>query len=335
MAIEQWIVDGPRVIDVQTVRSVRARLAGGAISVLAHSEPSTRIEVSSITGRDLKIAIDGDQLLIDHPQLSWTDVQTSAKTIWNQPSVVVSVLVPAGVDVDVLGVSSEVLVAGINGRIDINTVGGEQFLDATRGELHLNSIGGEISVRGHAGKAVVKTASGDVTATGPLVSFDGSTVSGATIVDVTSGSPSLVANKSVSGSTTVRLPGGTQPSYQVSTVGSSVQLDGLHLEPLRGTTYRSEPKDGEVTDVRISTVTGRVSVMLSARTPRAGDAPADFDERIDARLVTCPVPDDEPTIDETTPHQETAGADAEPGGSIEVDASSEPETDTTKPGGTE
>lgn len=335
MAIEQWIVDGPRVIDVQTVRSVRARLAGGAISVLAHNEPSTRIEVSGLTGRDLKIAIDGDQLLIDHPQLSWTDVQTSAKTIWNQPTAVISVLVPTGVDVDVLGVSSEVLVAGINGRIDINTVGGEQFLDATRGELHLNSIGGEISVRGHAGKAVVKTASGDVTATGPLVSFDGSTVSGATIVDVTSGSPSLIANKSVSGATTVRLPGDTNPSYQVSTVGSSVQLDGLHLEPLRGTTYRSEPREGEVTDVRISTVTGRVSVMLSARTPRAGEAPADFDDRIDSRLVTCPVPDVDTATAESGLNHSTSGADSEPGGSIEVDASSETESDTTKPGGTE
>ncbi|MBS3180449.1 MULTISPECIES: hypothetical protein [unclassified Pseudoclavibacter] len=338
MAIEQWIVDGPRVIDVQTVRSVRARLAGGAISVLAHDEPSTRIEVSAITGRDLKIAIDGDQLLIDHPQLSWTDVQTSAKTIWNQPTVVVSVLVPAGVDVDILGVSSEVLVAGIDGRIDVNTVGGEQFLDATQGELHLNSIGGEISVRGHAGKAVVKTASGDVTATGPIVSFDGSTVSGATIVDVTSGSPTLVANRSVSGATTVRLPSGTHPSYQVSTVGSSVQLDGLHLEPLRGTTYRSEPVEGEVTDVRISTVTGRVSVMLSARTPRAGDTPADFDERIDARIAPATEDDHASTPAAGTAKPDTAGADAEPGGNIEVDASADADTDTasdaTKPGGT-
>ncbi|PPG00993.1 hypothetical protein C5E06_18170 [Pseudoclavibacter sp. RFBI5] len=156
------------------------------------------------------------------------------------------------------------------------------------------------------------------------MSFDGSTVSGATIVDVTSGAPSLIANRSVSGATTVRLPGGTHPSYQVSTVGSSVQLDGLHLEPLRGTTYRSEPTEGAVTDVRISTVTGRVSVLLSARTPRAGDAPADFDERIDARIATSPVPDGVPAGD----------GDREAAAPASENAGDEPENDTTQPGGT-
>ena len=51
-----------RVVIVKTVRAVRANLLGGSLNLIASEGPGARVEVTSVTGRDLKIAIDGDTL---------------------------------------------------------------------------------------------------------------------------------------------------------------------------------------------------------------------------------------------------------------------------------
>ena len=67
MAIEQWLIDSPKTIDLELVRHVRVSLMAGSLDVIAHDEPGCRVEVSAVEGRDLKVAIEGDTLLIDHP----------------------------------------------------------------------------------------------------------------------------------------------------------------------------------------------------------------------------------------------------------------------------
>ena len=61
MAIEKWIVTGPKVIDLELVRSVKISLIGGKIDMIAHDEPGARVEVHSVSGKDLKVSIDGDR----------------------------------------------------------------------------------------------------------------------------------------------------------------------------------------------------------------------------------------------------------------------------------
>ncbi|MDJ1371376.1 DUF4097 family beta strand repeat-containing protein [Gulosibacter molinativorax] len=265
MAIEQWHVDTPKTIDLELVRHVRVNMMGGSVNVMTHDLPSTRVEVSSLTGRDMKIAIDGDNLIIDHPQLGWGSLGESARTLVDPPKATVSILVPKSVSVNVKATSADVLVTGIDGDISITTIGGEHFMDSTSGKLHLTSAGGELSVRGHAGAVEARTATGDVTVTGKITSFDGNTISGSTVIDLASedASPASISNASVSGATTVRLPENTNASYQFATVATKVQVGELIVDPQYGKVARYEaPIPGEpITDIRLSTVAGRITVI--------------------------------------------------------------------------
>ena len=73
MSYEKWIIHPgeTRVIDIETVRSLKVGLVGGQIDVVAHDEPGARIEVHGVTIKDLRIEVTGDAVEIDHPQLRW------------------------------------------------------------------------------------------------------------------------------------------------------------------------------------------------------------------------------------------------------------------------
>lgn len=184
VAREQWHVDTPKTIDLEVVRHVRVNMMGGSCNIMSHDLPSTRVEVSSLTGRDMKIAIDGDTLIIDHPQFGWGSLGESARTLVDPPKATVSILVPKNASVNAKATSADILVTGIDGDISITTIAGEHFMDGTSGKLHLTSAGGELSVRGHRGSVETRTATGDVTVTGPITSFDGNTISGSTVIDI-------------------------------------------------------------------------------------------------------------------------------------------------------
>lgn len=265
VAREQWHVDTPKTIDLEVVRHVRVNMMGGSCNIMSHDLPSTRVEVSSLTGRDMKIAIDGDTLIIDHPQFGWGSLGESARTLVDPPKATVSILVPKNASVNAKATSADILVTGIDGDISITTIAGEHFMDGTSGKLHLTSAGGELSVRGHRGSVETRTATGDVTVTGPITSFDGNTISGSTVIDIAGEDvpPTKIDNASVSGPTTVRLPANTNASYQLITVAAKAQLGETIVEPLYGKQNRQEaPIPGApITEVRLNSVAGRITVI--------------------------------------------------------------------------
>lgn len=259
--MEQWLINTPKTIDLEVVRHVRANLMQGSLDVIAHDEPGCRVEVSTVEGRDLKVSLDGDTLLIDHPQLGWHDLGTSARALFDNPKARVSVLVPANVDVNIKATSANVLAVGIEGDVSITTVGGEHFCDGTSGKLTLTSVTGELSVRDHSGAVDAKTAAGDVTATGNITEFNGNTVSGSTVVDVAAGTPNRIANVSVSGATTVRLPAHVDPVVEVSTVTAKAQVGTRLIDALYGRTERIGTASEGSSTIKLSTVAGRLVVI--------------------------------------------------------------------------
>ena len=270
MAMEKWIVDGPKTIDLEVVRHLRVALLGGALDVIAHDEPVTRVEVSALTGRDLVVSIDGDTLTIDHPQLEWVRFPETARTLVDKPSATVSVLVPKRVDVQAKAADADVLVVGVDGEVSITTASGRHFVDGTEGHVALTAAAGSLSVRGHRGSVSAVTATGDATLSGEFDVVTTTTVSGETIVDARGEAPRRVAMNSVSGAITLRLPETAHPQYRVTTVSSRAQVEGRPVEPLFGGTYRGEDedptpadsRDGDTaTTVRIGTVTGRTVVV--------------------------------------------------------------------------
>lgn len=320
MALEQWLVDGQKTIDIERVRRVKASLVGGSIAVLAHAEPQARVEVSSTSVRNLKVAIDGDTLIIDHPQLDLAEAPEGAKTLWKGPKAEVSVLVPANCDIDIKAATAEVVVVGISGDVKVVTAGGEQFVDGGAGSLSLSSVDAEISVREHRGAVSTKTVAGDVTVSGEITRFSGNTVTGATVLDITGGQPDKIGNRSVSGATTIRIPADVTPKYRIGTLTAAAHLEGETVQPTPGQSYASPIGDYErdVTEISLHTVAGRITVVrtgdgdrdrppaaLEANAGGAPDAPGtsggsgaatktfrrivkpDFDSRIDERVASA------------------------------------------------
>src|SRR5688572_31175892 len=166
MAQEKWLVDGPKTIDVEGVRSLKVGLINGQVDIIGHDEPGARIEVHSVRGRDLLVSIDGDTLEVDHPQLRWDNFIEVFGTFDGKASADVSIMVPREVALKFGVVNSSGLITGLSGDASVSSVNGDVIVDGLTGRLQLNTVTGEFGVRNHTGQIAAKTVSGDIHAAG-------------------------------------------------------------------------------------------------------------------------------------------------------------------------
>lgn len=265
MADEEWLVDGPKTIDLAGIDRLKVGLIGGQIDVVAHDEPETRVEVHSVSGRNLRIAVTGGRLEIDHPQLRWDNWLETMRGFTASARADVSVLVPRRVAIKLGVVSASALVSGIEGDATLSTVSGDLVADSLSGELQVNAVSGESAVRDHAGRVSVHTVSGDVTASGELSSFTCDGVSADVFLDIT-GSTDYVSVNTVSGAVTMRVDPDTGVDSVVSTASGKVQLPGGAITIVRGR-YRgsSGPEGGHRLAFTVNSVTGNVNLLQPVR----------------------------------------------------------------------
>ena len=278
MALEKWIVlpGESRIIDVELVRKLKVGLIGGQIDIIGHDEPSARIEVHSVSGKDLKISVDGDVLEIDHPQLGWENFLDVFKTFGqNSAKAEISVLVPRSVALTFGMVSASALISGLTTSARLSTVNGELQIEGVTGDLDLNSVSGEISVQSHTGAINAHTVSGDITASGRITKFSSDGVSGDVFVDAL-GHCDRIATNTVSGSVTARLSADVGTRYVVNTVSGRLQLENSVIKGTRGRGFTSTTEgDGNFfTDVVANSVSGNVSVIRRSETAETADGDA-------------------------------------------------------------
>jgi DUF4097 and DUF4098 domain-containing protein YvlB len=267
---EQWLVTEPRVIDVENVRALKVSLISGQVDVIGHDEPVARVEVHSVSGKELKVAIDGDTLEIDHPQLRWDNFLSVFTSFRDHARADVSILVPRSVHLKLGVVNAEALVSGIRSDAKLNTVNGSVVVDDVEGDIDLNSVTGEFSIRNHRGGIEANTVSGDVTASGAIDHFHANGVSGSVALDLY-GVPVSVDNSTVSGDLTVRLPRPLRAEFTVNTVSGTLQLDGVLTKGVRGRglTWSSGPEGSPSIAVRANSVSGDIAIV---RTSELADA---------------------------------------------------------------
>jgi DUF4097 and DUF4098 domain-containing protein YvlB len=267
---QKWLVDGPKTIEIDGIRKLKVGLVAGHVDVIAHDEPVVRVEVHSVSGKDLRITADGETLDIDHAQLSWENWLDVFRNF--SPGAAradISVLVPRDVALKLGVVSATALVSGLQEDADLSTVSGDLATDGIAGDVRLNSVSGELTSRNHYGKVVAHTVSGDVTVSGTVLSLSSDGVSGNVFLDLAE-VPDQVKVNTVSGTVTVRLEPTTPTSYTIATVGGRLQLDDSSVSGIRGKyTGKYGQLDGRWTDLRVNTVSGDVSVLHSARTETA------------------------------------------------------------------
>ncbi|HEY8914345.1 DUF4097 family beta strand repeat-containing protein [Lacisediminihabitans sp.] len=261
MALEKWLVDGEKVIDIELVRNLKVALIAGQVNIVGHDEPGARVEVHSVHGKSLKVSIDGDTLEIDHPQLSWDNFIDVFKSFRGSASADVSIMVPRDAALKFGVVSASALISGLTADARISTISGEVVVDNHRGDLELNAVSGELAVRNHSGKIAAHTVSGDVTATGEIVRFTCDGVSGNVFLDI-AGTPDEVRINSVSGDVTTRLEAGVAAQYRINTVSGKLQLDDASITGVRGSyTGKYGVLEKSWLDFKANTVSGDVSVL--------------------------------------------------------------------------
>ncbi|MFB2556874.1 DUF4097 family beta strand repeat-containing protein [Herbiconiux liangxiaofengii] len=266
--MEQWVVNGPKVIDVELVRSVKVGLIGGQVDIIGHDEPGARIEVHSVSGKDLKISIDGDRLEIDHPQLRWDNFIEVFKSWRGNARADVSIMVPRDAALKFGVISASALISGLRTDARVSTVTGDVVIDAVEGDLDVNTVSGEVSIRDHRGLVKAHTVSGDIAAAGEIRRFSADGVSGEVFVDTT-GVPTAIENNTVSGDITVRLDADTAARYNVNSVSGTLQLGPSTITGLRGGGYNghSGELDRTFTEFRANSVSGDITLLFREGEP--------------------------------------------------------------------
>ena len=264
MADEEWQVDGPRTIDLGSIDRLKVGLISGQVDVVAHDEPTARVEVHSVSGRPLRVAVRGTSLVIDHPQVRWDDWLTAMRSFTGSARAEVSVLVPRRTAVKLGVVSAGALISGLRGDASISTVSGEVVVDRVVGDLQLHGVSGEIAVREHEGAVVARTVSGGVTASGRITDFASDGVSGPVFLEI-AGAPRAIVVNTVSGGVTARLDADIRIEYAITTASGRLQLDDRSEGHVRGRwTGVGGPEDGRRVPFRVNSVSGGVNVVHAA-----------------------------------------------------------------------
>ena len=263
MAQQKWLVDGEKIIDIDSIRKLKVGLIAGQVNVIGHDEPGARIEVHSVSGREIKITLEGDTLEIDHAQLRWDNFIDVFKSFRGSARADVSITVPRDVALKFGVVSASALISGLTEDASISTVSGEVVVDDIHGDLQLNSVSGELAVRNHYGKIGAHSISGDITVSGEIFTFSADTVSGDVFADIT-GIPDQVGVNTVSGSITTRLAADVAAQYKINTVSGRLQLDQSEITGVRGSyTGKYGTLDERWLEFRANTVSGNISVLHS------------------------------------------------------------------------
>lgn len=282
MAQEKWLVEEPKVIDTGIVRRLRVGLVGGQVDVVAHDEPTARVEVHSVSGKPLMVEVDGDTLTVDHPQIRWDDPIGFLKSFRGRAQADVSILVPRDAPVTLGVVSAGSLLSGTNRGATLHTVSGDVVVDGVAGDVTVNAVSGTTTVRELDGALTVHTVSGDVVATGAIPRFQADGVNADVVLDL-HGTPDSARVNTVSGSVSVRLEDGVPYRCTVSTASGKLQFDDSEIRGVRGSYVKQGGElSGQWLDLKVNSVSGDIAVLHappvadgSAATPTTdGEVPA-------------------------------------------------------------
>jgi hypothetical protein len=265
MEQNSWTVTGPQTIDVDGVRSLKLGIVRGRFDIVTHDEDVARIEVSDLGGDPLAVSLTDGRLEVRHqlhgPQ-GWFKNLMGTVNNNSRNSVVVSIVLPAGVDVEAGTVSGDGMVSGLTGHIRLNTVSGSVLADSTDGELGVSTVSGEVIARNHHGVLTAKSVSGEVTASGDFSSIRANTVSGDLSFDLHGFTRDFGANL-VSGDLTIRLPHDVGVDIIAKTASGAVVIDDHKYAQPGGTVETIAGPDAKLMLVRTNSVSGKTWIFHS------------------------------------------------------------------------
>ncbi|MET1087553.1 MAG: DUF4097 family beta strand repeat-containing protein [Arthrobacter sp.] len=266
MADQSWTVSGAQTIDVESVSSLKLGMVRGRFDVVAHEEPYTRIEISEVQGDPVAVSLQDGRLEVRHqlhgPQ-GWFKNLMGTVNHNSENYAVISIALPATIDVEAGTVSGDGLVSGMAARTRLNTVSGSVMADGTDGELFVNTVSGEVSARHHSGVLSAKTVSGEVTASGHFSHVRANTVSGNMNFDLLGFTRDFGAN-SVSGDLTIRIPHDVGVDIVAKSASGAVVIGNQHYHVAGGKVETIAGPDAKLMLVRTNSVSGKTSIVHGA-----------------------------------------------------------------------
>jgi DUF4097 and DUF4098 domain-containing protein YvlB len=263
MAENTWAVTGPQIIDVGDVSSLKLGIVRGRFDIVSHDEGVARIEVSEIQGDPLAVSLVNGRLEVRHqlhgPQ-GWFKNLMGTVNNSSSNSVVVSIALPAGVEVEAGTVSGDGMVSGISGHTRLNTVSGSVLADGTSGDLAVHTVSGDVIARNHSGVLTAKSVSGEVTASGTFSNIRANTVSGDLSFDLHGFTQDFGAN-SVSGDVTIRLPHDVGVDIIAKSASGAVVIDDQSYTQPGGSVETIAGPDTQLMLVRTNSVSGTTSIF--------------------------------------------------------------------------
>ncbi|GAC1369734.1 MAG: hypothetical protein NVSMB43_04530 [Pseudarthrobacter sp.] len=275
MSENSWTVTGPQVIDVDDVKSLKLGMVRGRFDIVSHADSVVRLEINDVQGDPVAVSLADGRLEVRHqlhgPQGWFKNLMGTVNQNSNN-SAVISIAVPAGVDVEAGTVSGDGLVSGVSGHTRLNTVSGSVMADGTSGQLHVNTLSGEVIARNHDGVLTAKSVSGEVTASGRFTSIRANTVSGDMSFDLLSFTNDFGAN-SVSGDVTIRLPHDVGVDIVAKSASGVVVIDDRQYSQPGGKVETIAGPDPKLMLVRTNSVSGKTSIFHGQ--PARNDAAPD------------------------------------------------------------
>lgn len=262
-AQNNWTVTGPQTIDVDGVSSLKLGIVRGRFDIVTHDETVARIEVSEVSGDPLAISLVNGRLEIRHqlhgPQ-GWFKNLMNTVNNSSSNSVVISIALPAGVEVEAGTVSGDGMVSGISGHTRLNTVSGSVLADGTSGDLAVSTVSGEVIARNHHGVLTAKSVSGEVTASGEFSHIRANTVSGDLSFDLHGFTQDFGAN-SVSGDVTIRVPHDVGVDIIAKSASGAVVINHTKYNQPGGAVQTIAGPDTQLMLVRTNSVSGKTSIF--------------------------------------------------------------------------
>ncbi|MDE8669022.1 DUF4097 family beta strand repeat-containing protein [Pseudarthrobacter sp. H3Y2-7] len=263
MSENSWTVTDPQVIDFDGVRSLKLGMVRGRFDIVTHPDPVVRLEISEVQGDPVAVSLTDGRLEVRHqlngPQGWFKNLMGTVNHNSNN-SAVISIAVPAGVEVEAGTVSGDGLVSGISGHTRLSTVSGSVMADQTSGRLQVNTVSGEVIARNHDGILSAKSVSGEVTASGRFTNIRANTVSGDMSFDLFSFTNDFGAN-SVSGDLTIRLPHDVGVDIVAKSASGVVVIDDRQYSQPNGKVETIAGPDRKLMLVRTNSVSGKTSIF--------------------------------------------------------------------------
>ncbi|MFE0699177.1 DUF4097 domain-containing protein [Streptomyces sp. NPDC058872] len=278
----KWSVTEPtKLAPADPVTLLQVRIVNGAVNVVGTDGDSARVEVSEVEGPPLVVTQDGSTLTVTYEDLQWKSFLKWFERKEYRRRAVVSVAVPAGVDVEVVAVGAETVVTGIRGRTEVRGVTGGTTLLGLSGPIRAESVSGHLEAQSVTGPLRANSVTGDVTvieASGSSVKAE--TVSGSMVIDLDparlDGSPADIRLTSVSGEVAIRLPHPTDARVQASTTSGSVSnaFEDLRVGGQWGAKSITGTLGSGRGTLKATTVSGSIALLRRPEPEDDGPAPS-------------------------------------------------------------